>query len=68
MEKENIFMWMELCMKETGSKINSMDREQNNGLMEVNIKENIKMDKKKAKEDIAGQMGVVMKDNGYKIK
>ena len=59
---------MELCLKETGSKINSMDREQNNGLMEVNIKENIKMDKKKAKEDIAGQMGVVMKDNGYKIK
>jgi len=64
MEMENIYMLMEHNMMEIGLKTNNMERELKHGLMEVDMMETIKMDKKKGLENIYGQMGVAMKGNG----
>jgi len=50
MVKELIHMLMEHIIMEIGLKINSMDLEWNLGLMEQNMKENIKMVRKMEEE------------------
>ena len=63
MEKENIYIWMELCMKEIGLKINSMATEKKNGLIQPNMKGNMNKAKKMEKENLLGLMVLPMKDN-----
>ena len=51
MEGVHILMQMVLITMENGLKINNMVMEWNAGLMELNMKETIKMGKKKIKEN-----------------
>jgi hypothetical protein len=54
--KEIISITMVLPMKENGMKISSMDSESKNGLTELNMKENTKLAKRRAKESFIGLM------------
>ena len=58
----------ELNMKENGSKIISTDMEYKNGLMVVVMKACIKKVKNMVKENIAGEMVVIITDIGHRIR
>jgi hypothetical protein len=55
---EYIDMLMEANMLDIGTKTNNTDLERKNGMMEANTKVFIKMLRKKARENIAGQMEI----------
>mgnify|MGYP004531714311 CR=1 FL=1 len=64
---EYIDMPMVANMSATGTKINSMDLERKNGMMEVNIKASIRMLPKKDKVSTAGLMEIDTLENGGTI-
>ena len=63
-----IFITMELNMKENGSKITNMDMEFKNGLMGVVMKACTKKAKNMVKENIAGEMVVIITVIGHRTK
>lgn len=54
-------------MKENGQMIYNMVKELKVGMINLDLKDNIKMEKKKDLENIIGQMDQYIMDNGVKI-
>ena len=57
----SIFISQALLMKETGSRISSMDMALKDGKMERIIKANINMDEKTERVNLCGRMGLHLK-------
>jgi hypothetical protein len=58
---------MEVSMLAIGIKISNMASEKKNGMMAANIKDFIRMHLKKVKENIVGQMEILILANGETI-
>ena len=49
-----ILIWMELCIKENGGKINNMVKEWNNGQIKLNMKDSMNLAKNMEREHFIG--------------
>lgn len=55
-------------MKESGTKTSNTERDQRSGRTGLYLQENIEMERKTVSENMNGEMGLVMKANGKKMK